>query len=105
MSATFLIVCLNAQIMLSNTSLNWAGGMLTKAGKQWLLTAWSNRKKFVLCSGYSSKSLLIIAGVHSNTASKIFGTSDVIRLSNLLTIIPIAERTSGSRTEGMAVLW
>lgn len=33
-SATFLIVCLNAQIMESKTSLNCAGGIARNAGKQ-----------------------------------------------------------------------
>lgn len=33
-SATFLIVCLKAQIIESRTSLNCAGGMARKAGKQ-----------------------------------------------------------------------
>lgn len=55
-SATFLIVCLKAQMMESKTSLNCAGGIARNAGKQWELTAWSSKKKFVLCSGYSSKS-------------------------------------------------
>lgn len=55
-SATFLIVCLKAHIMESKTSLNCAGGIARNAGKQWELTAWSSKKKFVLCSGYSSKS-------------------------------------------------
>nr|CAD7437914.1 unnamed protein product [Timema bartmani] len=65
----------------------------------------SRRKKFVLCSGYSSKSLLIISRVHSNTASNILGTSLVMFPSNLLTIMAMADSTSGSRADGTAVRW
>ena len=35
------------------------------------------RKKLVLCSGKTSKSLLIISSVHSNRASRIGGMSSV----------------------------
>lgn len=42
--------------------------------------------------------------VHSNTASKIFGISEVMCDCSLLTIVAIAERTSGSRAEG-TVQW
>ncbi|KAI8422299.1 hypothetical protein MSG28_006176, partial [Choristoneura fumiferana] len=77
-SATLRMVCLNAQIIESRTNLNCAGGMLRKALKQLVFTACSSRKNSVRCSGYSSKSLLIISRVHSKTASKIFGTSDVM---------------------------
>ena len=72
------MVCLTAQMMESKTSLNCRGGMLSRAGKQWLLTACNSRKKLVRCSGYSSRFLLIISRVHSNTASKILGTSSVM---------------------------
>lgn len=40
-SATFLIVCLKAQMMESSTSLNWAGAMDRKAVKHWEVAAWS----------------------------------------------------------------
>lgn len=39
-SATFLIVCLKAQIMESRISLNWAGAMDKKAAKHWEVAAW-----------------------------------------------------------------
>lgn len=38
-SATFLIVCLKAQMMESRISLNWAGAMDRKAGKHWEVAA------------------------------------------------------------------
>ena len=38
-SATFLMVCLKAQMIESSTSLNCCGGMERKAGKQWAFTA------------------------------------------------------------------
>ena len=38
--ATFLMVCLNAQIIESRTSLNWGCGISSNAGKQWFTTAW-----------------------------------------------------------------
>lgn len=40
MSATFLIVCLKAQMMESRISLNWAGAMERKAAKHWEVAAW-----------------------------------------------------------------
>lgn len=39
-SATFLIVCLKAQMMESRISLNWAGAMDRKAAKHWEVAAW-----------------------------------------------------------------
>lgn len=39
-SATFLMVCLKAQMMESRTSLNWAGAMDRKAVKHWEVAAW-----------------------------------------------------------------
>lgn len=39
-SATFLIVCLKAQMMESKISLNWAGAMDKKAAKHWEVAAW-----------------------------------------------------------------
>lgn len=38
-SATFLMVCLKAQMMESRISLNWAGAMDRKAGKHWEVAA------------------------------------------------------------------
>lgn len=39
-SATFLMVCLKAQMMESRISLNWAGAMDRKAAKHWEVAAW-----------------------------------------------------------------
>jgi hypothetical protein len=43
-SATFRIVCLKAQMMASITSLNCGAGMLKKALKHSLFTAWNGEK-------------------------------------------------------------
>lgn len=77
-SATFLMVCLTAQMIEFSTNLNWAAGIAKRAEKQWQFTACRRRKKLDLCSGNSSKSLLIISRVHSKTASNILGTSCVM---------------------------
>ncbi len=68
--------------------------------KQWELTACRSTKKFVLCSGYSSKSLLIISNVHSKRASNICGISLVICPSSLLIMVAMVLSTSGSRAAG-----
>ena len=49
-------------------------------GKQCTVIDCNMRKKFVLCSGNSSKSLLIISSVHSNSASMMGGMSSTARL-------------------------
>ena len=72
--------------------------------KQWELTACNKVKNSVLCSGYSSKSLLIISKVHSNTASKISGTA-LVRLSpRRLTTVAMVPSTSGSLDAGTPLL-
>ena len=58
------------------------------------------RKKFVLCSGNSSKSLLIISSVHSKRASNIFGMWSVMLPFSLFTVVDIVDRTSGSLADG-----
>lgn len=77
-SATFLIVCLNAQTTASTIKRNSSGGSFTSTSKHSCVSAWSRLKKFKRCSGYSSISRLIISSVHVNTASKMRVTSGLI---------------------------
>ena len=44
--------------------------------------------------------LFIISSVHSKSASNIFGISLVIVPFNLLTVVAMVERTSGSLADG-----
>ena len=55
----------------------WHREVCTLPEKQCAVTDCSMRKKLVLCSGKTSRSLLIMSSVHSNSASKIGGTSSV----------------------------
>lgn len=69
-------------------------------GKQYLLIDFSNWKNPVRCSGHSVKSRLIIASVHSNTASRTAGICGIKWDCNLPTIAFVTFNTSASRAAG-----
>lgn len=68
-SATLRSVCLNAHTMESINSFVCTALMASRQAKQWVAMACSSPKKRSRCSGWSSKLVVIMVRVGSNTAA------------------------------------